>query len=103
MNFANASIDVLAARAAVATTTLKLLANEARLLLLCRLTLGEAPVGDLVAHLGQSQSSVSQHLARLRDGGLVLTRRDGTVIYYRLADAGVGQLIDALCDRFGGD
>jgi len=103
MNLIANSIDVLAARATVAAATLKLLANEQRLLLLCRLTQGEAPVGDLVEHLGQSQSSVSQHLARLREGGLVTTRREGTIIHYRLADAGVSQLIDALCDRFGGE
>ena len=103
MNLSANSIDVLAARATVAAATLKLLANEQRLLLLCRLTQGEAPVGDLVEHLGQSQSSVSQHLARLREGGLVKTRREGTVIQYRLADPGVSQLIDALCDRFGGE
>lgn len=103
MNLAQMNVAALAARASVATATLKLLANEQRLLLLCRLSAGEAPVGELVDHLGQSQSSVSQHLARLREGGLVATRREGTVIHYRLADAGVSQLIDALCDRFGGD
>lgn len=103
MNLATASIEALAARASVAATTLKLLANEQRLLILCRLSQGEAPVGDLVDRLGQSQSSVSQHLARLREGGLLQTRRDGTVIYYRLADASVSQLIATLCDRFGGE
>ena len=103
MNLSANSIDVLAARATVAAATLKLLANEQRLLLLCRLTQGEAPVGDLVEHLGQSQSSVSQHLARLREGGLVTTRREGTIIHYRLADAGVSQLINSRCDRFGGE
>ena len=58
-------------------------------------------VGKLVELCEQSQSSVSQHLGKLRAGGLVRTRREGTTIYYRLADDGVRQLIDMLCDQFG--
>ncbi|OYX63309.1 MAG: transcriptional regulator [Sphingomonadales bacterium 32-64-17] len=90
----------LAQHAAHAASVLKLLANEQRLLILCRLTQGELAVGQLVELCKQSQSSVSQHLGRLRDGGLVKTRRDGTTIYYSLADDGVRTLIDMLCDRF---
>ena len=91
----------LARHAAHAASVLKLLANEQRLLLLCRLTQGEFSVGQMVELCGQSQASVSQHLGRLREGGLVKTRRDGTTIYYRLADDDVRKLIDMLCDRFG--
>lgn len=86
--------------AAHAASVLKLLANEQRLLILCRLTQGEFSVGQMVELCGQSQSSVSQHLGRLREGGLVKTRRDGTTIYYSLADDDVRKLIDMLCDRF---
>lgn len=96
-------IAALAAQAVNAAATLKLLANEQRLLLLCRIAQGECSVGELVNRLGLSQSSVSQHLARLREGGLVATRRDGTIIYYDIADAGVHHLLAALCERFGGD
>lgn len=91
----------LAKHAAHAASVLKLVANEQRLLILCRLTQGEFSVGQMVELCGQSQSSVSQHLGRLREGGLVKTRRDGTTIYYSLADDGVRKLIDMLCDRFG--
>ena len=91
----------LAEHAVEAANVLKLLANEQRLLLLCRLTQGEMSVGKLVDLCEQSQSSVSQHLGKLRAGGLVRTRREGTTIYYRLADDGVRQLIDMLCDQFG--
>lgn len=91
----------LAQHAAHAASVLKLLANEQRLLILCRLTQGEFAVGQMVELCGQSQSSVSQHLGRLREGGLVKTRREGTTIYYSLADDGVRKLIDMLCDRFG--
>ena len=93
---------MLAGRAADAAATLKLIANEQRLLLLCRLSQGECPVTELVTLTGLSQSAVSQHLARLRDGGMVRTRRDGTTIYYRVADDEVQNLIGMLCDRFGG-
>jgi DNA-binding transcriptional ArsR family regulator len=96
------SIEVLASRAAEAAATLKLIANEQRLLLLCRLSGGECPVGELVDMTGLSQSAVSQHLAKLRQGGMVRTRRDATTIYYRVADQGVHDLMDMLCDRFGG-
>ncbi len=95
-------VEVLSVHAAEAADVLKLLANEQRLLLLCRLSQGESSVGQLVELSALAQSSVSQHLARLREGGLVATRREGTTIYYRLADEGVHALIEMLCDRFGG-
>ena len=97
------SIDVLASRAADAAATLKLIANEQRLLLLCRLSQGECPVSELVDLTGLSQSAVSQHLGRLREGGMVRTRREATTIYYRVADQAVHDLIGMLCDRFGGE
>lgn len=93
-------LEQLAGHAAHAADLLRLLANEQRLLILCRLMQGEFAVGQMVELCGQSQSSVSQHLGRLREGGIVRTRRDGTTIYYSLADDGVRALIDTLCDRF---
>jgi DNA-binding transcriptional ArsR family regulator len=95
-------VEALAGRAAEAASTLKLIANEQRLLLLCRLSQGECPVSELVALTGLSQSAVSQHLARLRQGGMVRTRREATTIYYRVADQAVHDLMWMLCDRFGG-
>lgn len=75
----------LASHASQAAATFKLLSNEHRLLLLYHIANGEAHVSALVQKCGLPQSSVSQHLARLRSGGLVETRRKGTVIFYRLA------------------
>lgn len=93
--------DDLAPRAAEAANLLRLLANERRLLLLCHLTgAGEATVGELADLVGLSQSALSQHLGRLREDGLVATRRAGTTIHYRLADPRVAQLIGALRDVF---
>lgn len=97
----DAPLAQLAEHAAHAAGVLKLLANEQRLLILCRLTQGEFAVGQMVDLCGLSQSSMSQHLGKLREGGLVKTRRDGTTVYYRLADDDVRALIDMLCDRFG--
>jgi ArsR family transcriptional regulator, virulence genes transcriptional regulator len=96
------SVEMLASRAADAAATLKLIANEQRLLLLCRLSQGECPVSELVDLSGLSQSAVSQHLGRLRQGGMVRTRREATTIYYRIADQHVHDLIGMLCERFGG-
>lgn len=93
-------VALLARHAAQAASVLKLLANEHRLLILCRLTQGEFSVRQMVEACELPQSSVSQHLGKLRDGGLVKARRDGTSIYYSLADDAVRKLIDMLCDRF---
>lgn len=67
-----------------AKNLLKSLCNERRLLLLCQLTEGEKTVTELVEFVGVSQSSISQHLARLRNDGLVKTRRSAQTIYYSL-------------------
>ena len=77
------------------------MANPQRLLLLCRLREGEASVTELIGLFNLSQSSVSQHLARMREGGLVQTRRENTTIYYRIADPNTLALIGFLCDQFG--
>jgi ArsR family transcriptional regulator, virulence genes transcriptional regulator len=94
-------VSVLAERAAEAADALRVLANQHRLLLLCHLSSGERSVGELVDQLQLSQANVSQHLGKLRAGGMVATRREGTTIYYRLADEQAEQLIDMLCERFG--
>lgn len=94
-------IAVLARHAAEAASMLKLLANDQRLLILCRLCAGESAVGELIEHCVLSPSGVSQHLAKLREAGVVSTRRDGTTIYYSLANDDIRALIEMLCDRFG--
>lgn len=85
------------AKAAEAAQLLKLLANENRLLILCRLVAEkEMPVGDLVAAVGLSQSALSQHLARMRDEGLVATRREAQTVYYRIADPNARRVLALL-------
>jgi ArsR family transcriptional regulator len=67
----------LESRAADAARLLGALANPRRLIVLCRLALdGERTVGELAAVVGLSQSALSQHLAVLREQGIVSTRRE---------------------------
>lgn len=88
--------------ASEAARLLKLLANDHRLIVLCRLSDQEMSVSELAEHVDLSQSALSQHLARLRAEGLVATRRDAQTIYYRLASANALKLVNALCDLYGG-
>lgn len=88
------------ASAFAAAQLLRTLANERRLLVLCQLGEGELSVGALQARLGISQSALSQHLAVLREEGVVATRRDGQTIHYRIADPAAVQVIATLAAIF---
>ncbi len=101
MKMTDEAVEMLCERATEVAAFLKVVANEQRLLLLCRLRDGEASVGELVGLCGLSQSSVSQHLARMREAELVQTRRENTTIFYRIGDARVQALMAFLCDQFG--
>jgi len=82
---ASATDDMLK-QVGAATELLKQLANENRLLILCSLVSGELSVGELNQRLPLSQSALSQHLASLRQAGLVETRRQSQTIYYQLCE-----------------
>ncbi|WP_198376282.1 ArsR/SmtB family transcription factor [Neoroseomonas rubea] len=89
------------AHAAEAAAMLRLLASERRLTVLCTLIVeGEAPVGRLAKRAGLSQPAMSQHLAKLREDGLVATRREGTTIHYRIADPRVAKIMATLQEIF---
>lgn len=79
-----------------AARLLKALGNEKRLQLLCLLVDGECSVGELNARLDLSQSALSQHLAVLREDGLVQARRDGQAILYSLAPGPARTVLDTL-------
>ncbi|MEZ6023336.1 MAG: metalloregulator ArsR/SmtB family transcription factor [Hyphomonadaceae bacterium] len=96
------AVDDLEPRAVEAARLLKMLANEQRLTVLCRLSGGEMSVTELGQYVNLSQSALSQHLAKLRADGLVSTRRDAQTIYYRLADPIAERLIGVLCELYGG-
>ncbi len=96
------AVAVLEPRAADAARMLKLLSNDQRLTVLCRLSGGEMSVSELGKHISLTQSALSQHLAKLRAEGLVATRRKAQTIYYRLDDPIAERLIGVLCDLYGG-
>lgn len=76
---------------------LKSLANQRRLMVMCQLVEGgEMRVTDLAAAAGLSQSALSQHLAVLRTAGLVAFRREAQVLWYRIADPRIEQLLATL-------
>ncbi|GLQ16126.1 ArsR/SmtB family transcription factor [Maritalea porphyrae] len=83
-----------------ASSLLKAIAHEGRLMILCRLSEREASVSELEDLLEARQAAVSQQLARLRQEGLVQTRRDGKAIYYSLADERVRDIISAVHGTF---
>ena len=97
-----AALAELEASAAPAARLLRLFANEQRLMLMCRLGEGECAVGALAAYAGLSQSACSQHLARLRDAGVISPRREAQTIYYAITDATAARVIALLCDLYGG-
>jgi ArsR family transcriptional regulator len=75
------------ARVDEVATMLKALASQPRLMVLCKLVEhGEMRVSDLTGAVGLSQSALSQHLARMRDEGLVAFRREGQSLFYSVAD-----------------
>ncbi len=90
------SAEKMSAHAADATRLLKALANEKRLMILCLLADSERTVGELNAMLDLSQSALSQHLAVLRDDGLVQTRRDAQSVVYSLRSGPAQRVIDLL-------
>jgi DNA-binding transcriptional ArsR family regulator len=70
------------------------LADPSRRAIFERLTRGEAAVKDLTARFDISQPAVSQHLAALRDAGLVRARREGRLVYYEVEPRGLRPLVD---------
>ena len=99
-DLANFDISDFQASAANAARLLRALANEKRLMILCQLTEGERSVGELQPLLGLSQSALSQHLAVLREEGVVATRRDAQTIWYRIHDPAAMQVVATLAEIF---
>ena len=93
-------LELLKDSARKASDLLKALSNESRLLVLCNLTTGEKSVGQLQRQVGLSQSALSQHLARLREDGLVRTRRESQTIYYSLAGEAASRVIAVLYELY---
>ncbi|MDA8119072.1 MAG: metalloregulator ArsR/SmtB family transcription factor [Gammaproteobacteria bacterium] len=79
--------DSSSKKVAVGARCLRVLGHPVRIQLLEILSEGEQSVGVLAERLGVSQSNLSQHLAILRDKGILADRRTGHQVFYRLADS----------------
>ena len=90
------SAEQMSAHAADATRLLKALANQKRLTILCLLVDGERNVGELQELLDIGQSALSQHLAVLREDGLVSTRRAAQNVIYSLPPGPAQRIIETL-------
>ena len=88
--------------AADAAGLMKALGNESRLLILCMLAAGERSVSELNEIVPLSQSALSQQLAKLRQQGLVQTRRESQTIFYSLAPGPADRVIHLLHDIYCG-
>lgn len=100
LDFAKFDLAMLEASASRAATLLRLLGNERRLMILCQLAGSERSVGELLPLVGLSQSALSQHLAVLRDEGVVATRREGQTIWYRINDPAAFKVVATLAEIF---
>ena len=83
-----------------AAQAIKAIAHPLRLKILCVLGDQEVSVQDIVEQVGTSQSNISQHLAILRDKGVLATRRDANRVYYRIDDLRTLKLIGMMRDVF---
>ncbi|MFZ7095235.1 ArsR/SmtB family transcription factor [Luteimonas dalianensis] len=99
---ADFDLEQMQEHAGEAASLLKALANERRLQVLCLLAGGERSVGELNEMLDLSQSALSQHLAVLREEGLVDTRREAQTIHYSLAPGPAGAVMETLYGIFCG-
>jgi DNA-binding transcriptional ArsR family regulator len=91
-----ATLDQMKAHTADAAQLMKALGNEQRLLVLCNLLERPMSVGELNARMDLSQSALSQHLALLREAGLVETRREAQSIHYSLPSGPVTRVMALL-------
>ncbi len=83
-----------------ASRSLKAMSHPLRLKILCTLGDEEVSVQDIVENVGTSQSNISQHLAVLRDKGILASRKDANRVYYRVGDARTLRLIGMMQDVF---
>ncbi len=83
-----------------AAQAIKAIAHPLRLKILCVLGDQEISVQDIVDQVGTSQSNISQHLAILRDKGVLATRKDSNRVYYRIGDLRTLKLVGMMRDVF---
>ncbi len=99
-DMSESELDRLITNATTASNFLKALSHEGRMVILCHLVTGEKSVTELEELLSARQAAVSQQLSRLRLEGLVIPRREGKAIYYRLADDRPKKLLETVYELF---
>ncbi|MFC6446508.1 ArsR/SmtB family transcription factor [Shinella zoogloeoides] len=92
--------EEMPAKAETVANFLKGLANPHRLLVLCALANGERSVSDLIEETGIAQTSMSQHLAKLKEEGIVRYRRDHRTLFYAIDHPAVMEIMTVLYARF---
>lgn len=93
-------MEALMLQARAASDLMKALSHETRLLIMCLLNEGEMSVTEIEQTIDLPQATVSQQLARLRFDGLVENRREGRLIYYRIANKEAEAVVESLYDMF---
>ena len=83
-----------------ASRSLKAMSHPLRLKILCTIGESEVSVQDIVDQVGTSQSNISQHLAILRDKGILASRKDANRVYYRVSDGRTLLLISMMREVF---
>jgi ArsR family transcriptional regulator len=84
----------------LASRSLKAMSHPLRLKILCTLADQELSVQEIVDAVGTSQSNISQHLAILRDKGIINSRKNANRVFYRVGDARILKLIDMMRQAF---
>ncbi|WP_439110432.1 ArsR/SmtB family transcription factor [Lentibacter sp.] len=102
-DLSDAELDKFMDNATKASNFLKTVSHEGRLMILCHLVTGEKSVTELESLLSARQAAVSQQLSRLRMEGLVVPRREGKAIYYRLADNRPKRILELVYELFCDD
>jgi len=101
MSLTKRDLAKMQAGAGEAAAVLRSLGNERRLLILCTLIgSGESSAGELADAVGLSPSAASQHLTRMREDGLLESRREAQSIRYRIADPNLVSLVKLLRDLY---
>ncbi|KAA3669291.1 metalloregulator ArsR/SmtB family transcription factor [Pectobacterium carotovorum] len=97
MALSNSDREFMQDGSAKAAAMLRAIGNENRLLVLCLLIeKGEMSVGALLEHIPLSQSALSQHLAKMREEGLISYRRESQTLYYRIENQDVEKIVATL-------
>ena len=102
-DMSDVEMDRMVDNETTASNFLKAISHEGRLMILCHLVTGEKSVTELEELLSARQAAVSQQLSRLRLEGLVIPRRDGKAIYYRLADDRPRRILEVVYELFCND